>query len=167
MAQAKATRKKRPKKRAVEGGSRIPPKRLQLVEQMMSAFCSRREVAVAIAAEFGLTEKTGLNYYDRVEAEWKDTLRPKKAYARTKLIHSLEQIVKGASSAGKWHAAVAAVDKLCKIHGVYEAEVIEVNIPDLHPVETMTSAEMRAYVADEMDRADKCQADLDAAKSVH
>lgn len=169
MAQAKATRRtkpkkkpqKAPKKRALSGGSKVPMERLQMVEQMMSACCTRRDIARAVSKKFDITERTVINYYERIELEWQEEGKPKKSFLRHRMVRQLEQVVKGAEADRKWGPAVAALDKLCKIYGLYEPEVIEVHTPDMHPVEGMTSAQMRSYLLDEQDKAEACQRELE------
>lgn len=159
MAQAKAAKKKSPKRRALSGGSKIPIERLQLVENLMESCCSRRDIAKQVSELYGITAKTALSYYDRVEREWKAEDKEKKSYTRHKMLKKFENIAKKASAKGKFHAAVAALDKICKIVGLYEPEVIEVITLDTHPVEGMTSAQLRSYVQDEMEKAEALSAE--------
>jgi hypothetical protein len=149
MAKAKTTRAKGRKAKVkttpLRGGSRIPTDRLQLVESMMSACCSRRDIVLAVVKKFGVTEKTAYGYYDKVEREWQDEAKPRRRYRRAIAIKRLENAYKLAMKTKKASAAVRAVEAIAKVDNLYEPD--EVIITDItHPTEAMTSAQRRAYI---------------------
>ncbi len=172
MAQAKAAKKKRgrpPKKKtALQGGSKVAIERLQLVEQMMGAACTRREVVKAVMKKFGVTENTAYRYYDTIEREWQSEEKPRRAYQKTLAIKRLESAYKLAMATKKPSAAVRAVEAMARLMGLNEAEVVEVITPDTHPTELMTSAQLRSYLQDEMEKAQGLEAQASqAGAAVH
>ena len=156
MAQAKATKKKRgrpPKKRtALQGGSKIPVERLQLVEKRMAEAWPRRNIVKEAMEAFKVTEATAYKYYDIVEREWLDEEKPRRSYQRTKAVKELERCIQGAMGDRKWASAVRAIVAKAKLLGLNEPDEVIVHTPDSHPVEAMTSAQLRAYMKEEHEK---------------
>lgn len=152
MAQAKATKKKTKKaakkRKGTAGGSKVDPKRLQKVEQMMAAGCTRRDIVIQIVKDFGVTDKTAYSYYLKVEAEWMSEGSQRKSYYRKKLLKELAQFKKAALATGKLSAGIQAIALECKIRDMFAPEEIIIHSPDAHPTESMTSGQIRSYIAE-------------------
>lgn len=159
MAKAKTPRKKRPhkspKRRAVEGGSKIDPARLQLVEQMLSACCTQRDIVHKVMDKFKVCKVTANSYYHRVVREWAAEEKPKRAYHRFKAIKTLDQAITGAVVDHKWSAIARLVEVKAKLLGLNEPDEVIVHAPDSHPTEGMTTAQIRAYITEKRETREK------------
>lgn len=132
----------------------MPIERLRLVETMMSACCSRRDVVLKVVEKYGVTEKTAYTYYDKVEKEWQDEAKPRRSHRRGIAIKRLEAIYKLAITRNLASAAVRAVEAIAKLDNLYEPDEIIIHT-DMHPTEAMTSAQRRAYIASKREEREK------------
>lgn len=135
----------------------------------MAACCTRRDIVRKVMEKFGACEKTAYSYYERVEREWHEEELPYRSYQKTMAVKQLEQILKGATADRKWGAAVRAIEARARILGLNEPDKIVVNTPEAHPTDSMTSAQLRAYMREEQEKVDMLTAQVRAEKapSVH
>jgi len=136
------------KRSPIDGGSKIDPERLQMVEKMMVSRYSQRDIVRNVMEQFGVTRPTANNYYQIVEREWRDTHKEKRAYIRFKAIKTLERAITGAVADRKWSAVARLIEVEAKLCGLNEPDEVVVHTEKVHPTEAMTSAQRRAYIND-------------------
>jgi len=118
----------------------------------MAAGCTRREIVLEVIKAYHVTEKTAYSYYLIVEAEWQDEVKHKRSFYRKKALKKLEQFQKAALSSGKLGAGVQAVREECRLLGLYEPDEVIVHHTDVHPTESMTTAQLRSYITEKREK---------------
>lgn len=177
MAQAKAPKKatkkakaKKPARRkASQGGSKIKPERLQFVERMMAAGCTRRDIVLEVVKQFKCAEKTAYGYIIVIEKEWAEESKHRKSFYRREALKELKQLLKMAFAEKKVSAGVRAVMAAAQVRGLLEPdEIVIAPDPEAHPTESMTSAQLRAFIAEKQVAREKLLAQVVAEPtSVH
>lgn len=142
------TAKTRSPKRASQGGSKVAPARLQLVERMMAACENKRSIVAAVVQEFGVSRQTAYSYCRKVEREWQAETKPTRNYQRYAAARTIDRAIAGAMEDRRWAAVGSLVMVKGKLLGLLEPEEAAIQMPDAHPTESMTSAQRRAYIAE-------------------
>lgn len=152
MAKAKAGKTRKKKISALAGGSKVAVERFQLVEKMLISRYNRRDIVRACMEKFSVSKQTAYSYYDTVVKEWQDTTKESRNLSRFKACQTLDRSITGAIADRKWSAVARLVEVQAKLLGLNEPDEVLVHAPDSHPTETMTTAELRAYIAEKREK---------------
>lgn len=156
MATSTAATPKRPRGRKKPGRTnaltrppKLPLEHLVEVERRMCMMQRERKIVEDLALLWNIPKTTIKRYLEAVRAEWLK-LRPMQIEQRRVFLRSaLEEIVSRSFALDDMRAATLAVDKLCKLDGLYEPERVEHGIVgSLGTVEVGNPDAVRARIAE-------------------
>ncbi len=142
-------------KRGSKGGSKVAPGRLQLVECMMAACENKRNIVATVVQEFGVSRQTAYSYCRKVEREWQADTKPTRNYQRYAGVRTIDRAIAGAMEDRKWAAVGNLVMVKSRILGLLEPAETVVQLPDAHPTQSMTSAQIRAYIVEASEKRNR------------
>lgn len=128
---------------------RIPPERLRLVAEMMARMYPSREIAKQCAKQFGVTERTIYNYIDKIGQESAAHLKHERPYRKARMMETLANFYQRAMAARAFGPALQALDRMCRLDGLFEAEVVEhhhTHRTTADEIREMTTAQRRARI---------------------
>jgi hypothetical protein len=121
-------------------GPKRPPDRMRAVEILVQRYQSAKDITRIVSERFGCTERTvyadiQLVWEQLAEAE-KDERGSRKAQMRS----TMRRLYETARKAGDLKNAIATLDRLCKLDGLYDA----VKVEHSGKVEHLRSGDQRA-----------------------
>jgi len=121
----------------------LPMDRIAFVHKLLAKQVSHREIQLRIQEKFGCSGRQGYNYikhsYARMASEDKLAKPMRKLSMRVALQHFYQK----ALSDKAYAPALAALDRLCKLDGLYVPEEVSISHSVQARVEQMTSDDQR------------------------
>jgi len=121
----------------------MPMDRIAFVVKMLASQRSHREISLALQEKYKCCSRQSYNYikhaYRRMESEDKVAKPMRKVAMRNTLQYFYQEAMK----AKQFAPALAALDRMCKIDGLYAPEEVSVSSTINHRVERMTSDDQR------------------------
>lgn len=127
-------------------GKHPQPERLRDVERYLSLQLRHAEIEAKIVEKYGCSDRTVRNdirkVYARLEAEGEKERPMRKSQMR----ETLRKFYQRAVSKDQWAPALQALDRLCRLDGLYEADKISAELKQTieHRVRHMTTDQRRS-----------------------
>ena len=133
----------------------VDPARLAKVESLLALQMTNAQIKRAVAAEFGVSERTVATDIERVLFRHEPATLAAREKARDQMRMSLRQLYQRCLNSKDWRSAVAALDRICKLDGLYAPEELKVEHGGViaATVDGMTSAAQRARTQELLQRA--------------
>ena len=127
---------------------RVDPKRLGQVADLMASNTDSREIVRKLAEKHGVSERTIYKDIERVNIEAVKFDVQDRPYRKSKMRRTLNQFYTRAMARRAFGPALQALDRLCKLDGLYEPEKVELEgkIAVHVSVAKMTTAQRRARI---------------------
>lgn len=126
---------------------------LQACEAMIALQVRPPEIVRQVSAKFGISARQVHRYVQRVQndlAKENEELRPLRKH---QLRQSLQAVFQKSMQNNQLSAAVAALDRLGKLDGLFEPTVIESKVTHEGRIDLMTSDQQRKRLAELIEKA--------------
>jgi hypothetical protein len=106
-------------------GPRKPPARLRAVELMIQRYVPPIEIVTRISEKYSCTTRTVYEDIKSVWARLAEDEKEERCTRKAQMRISMRRLYNDAMKTGDWKAAIAVLDRLCKLDGLYDAVKID------------------------------------------
>lgn len=126
---------------------RISMEHMRDVEKMLDSLTPHGEIVAELCRRWGLKCRQVNRIMAKVYKTWEEQAAIQGPHRRNEMRRRLETLAREARTAGEYHAAIIANDRICRLDGLYAPQKVELNVGvQMVAVPQMTDAEAAAHL---------------------